>query len=57
MVHRPLSRSRPPADLSGSRRIGSVPPVPIRFENVEIAVRDREATIALSTDLGFRHRP
>ncbi len=37
-------------------RLGSVQRMPIKLENVGIAVRDLEATIAFFTDLG-PHRP
>ncbi len=43
----------PPADLSESRSPDSVRRVPIRLENVGIAVRDLEAAIAFFTDLGL----
>jgi glyoxylase I family protein len=39
--------------LSRSPRLGSVQRMPIKFENVGIAVRDLEATIAFFTDLGL----
>jgi glyoxylase I family protein len=40
-------------DPSESRSLGSVPRMPIKLENVGIAVRDLEATIAFFTDLGL----
>jgi glyoxylase I family protein len=40
-------------DLSESRSLGSVHRMPIKLENVGIAVRDLEATIAFFTDLGL----
>jgi glyoxylase I family protein len=36
-----------------SSRLGNLPRMPIKFENVGIAVRDLEATIAFFTDLGL----
>jgi glyoxylase I family protein len=39
--------------LSASNRLGTVQRMPIRLENVGIAVRDIEATIAFFTDLGL----
>jgi glyoxylase I family protein len=39
--------------LNGSPRLATVRPVPIKLENVAIAVRDLEATIAFFTDLGL----
>ena len=45
-----VRRSRTPADRA---RLGSLHGVPIRLENVGIAVRDLEAAIAFFTDLGL----
>jgi glyoxylase I family protein len=42
-----------PTVLSQPRRLDSVERMPIKFENVGIAVRDLEATIAFFTDLGL----
>jgi glyoxylase I family protein len=39
--------------LNISSRLGNLPRMPIKFENVGIAVRDLEATIAFFTDLGL----
>jgi glyoxylase I family protein len=48
-----LSRKRQPTELSQSPRLDSVQCMPIKLENVGIAVRDLEATIAFFTDLGL----
>ena len=40
------------AELNGPLWFRSVQPMPIKLENVGIAVRDLEATIAFFTDLG-----
>jgi glyoxylase I family protein len=45
-------RDQAPA-LNRSPRLGNVPRMPIKLENVGIAVRDLEATIAFFTDLGL----
>ena len=42
-----------PTGPNRSPRLGSVQRVPIKLENVGIAVRDLEATIAFFTDLGL----
>jgi glyoxylase I family protein len=49
----PLSQNRQLTALNRSPRLGSVQRMPIRLENVGIAVRDLEATIAFFTDLGL----
>jgi glyoxylase I family protein len=48
-----LSQNRQVAVLDRSPRVGSVQRMLIKFENVGIAVRDLEATIAFFTDLGL----
>jgi glyoxylase I family protein len=48
-----LSRKRQPTELSQSPRLDSVQCMPIKLENVGIAVRDLEATIVFFTDLGL----
>src|SRR6187431_854769 len=48
-----LSRKRQPTELSQSPRLASLQDMPIKLENVGIAVRDLEAAIAFFTDLGL----
>jgi glyoxylase I family protein len=48
-----LSENRQPRDLNESPRLDSVQSMPIKLENVGIAVRDLEATIVFFTDLGL----
>jgi glyoxylase I family protein len=47
------SGNRQPAELSEWRRLDNVQRMRIKLENVGIAVRDLEATIAFFTDLGL----
>jgi glyoxylase I family protein len=48
-----LIDTRQPTDLNESPGLDSVQPMPIKLENIGIAVRDLEATIAFFTDLGL----
>nr|WP_278250787.1 MULTISPECIES: VOC family protein [unclassified Actinopolyspora] len=50
---RRLARSSPVRHRRCSARLGSLPRMAIELENVGIAVRDLEATIAFFTDLGL----
>jgi glyoxylase I family protein len=53
MVSGPAVRDPGPTAQKGSARLGNVHRVPIKLENVGIAVRDLDATIAFFTDLGL----
>ena len=48
-----LSRNRQSTDLNKPPRLGNLQRMPIKLENVGIAVRDLEATIVFFTDLGL----
>ena len=49
----PVVRPPPPQLTRETRCLGNLPRMPIKLENVGIAVRDLEATIAFFTDLGL----
>ena len=55
VVRHTIDAEREPAARGPERiaRLGNVPRMPIKLENVGIAVRDLEATIAFFTDLGL----